>query len=137
MDRRGPPAACPVTSPQRAARTSTREVRHLQRTSTTGTCGRPLALRTEAALLSALVRCDAGRAARPARSRVRPRRAPSPAIVSLIMPAPDTVRVRDAVPADVDVITEFNACLAQESEGRTLDRAILRPGVAAVLGDRG
>ncbi len=53
------------------------------------------------------------------------------------MTTPLLVRVRDAVPADVDVIAEFNARLARESEARELDLGILKPGVAAVLSDRG
>ncbi len=44
--------------------------------------------------------------------------------------------VRMAVPADVGVITEFNQRMALESEGKTLDTAVLTAGVAAVLADR-
>src|SRR5262249_32561677 len=44
--------------------------------------------------------------------------------------------VRRATPADLDVIVEFNRRLAQESEGKTLDLTLLRPGVAAGLADR-
>ncbi len=45
------------------------------------------------------------------------------------------LHVRAATPADLDVVCEFNSLLAQESEGKTLDQDLLRPGVAAVLGD--
>jgi ribosomal protein S18 acetylase RimI-like enzyme len=43
--------------------------------------------------------------------------------------------VRDARPADLDLLTAFNAALAEETEGRRLDGARLRAGVAAVLQD--
>jgi GNAT superfamily N-acetyltransferase len=45
------------------------------------------------------------------------------------------IRVRRAVLADVQVIAEFNWLLAKESEGVLLDRAVLDPGVCAVLED--
>lgn len=43
--------------------------------------------------------------------------------------------VRLATPDDVETIVEFNASLATETEGRTLDRKILRRGVEALLAD--
>jgi ribosomal protein S18 acetylase RimI-like enzyme len=43
--------------------------------------------------------------------------------------------IRLATTADVAIIAEFNYRLAAESEGLTLDRAILARGVAACLGD--
>jgi len=43
--------------------------------------------------------------------------------------------VRQAGPADAPAIIEFNRLLAEESEGKTLDAAVLEPGVAAVLAD--
>jgi ribosomal protein S18 acetylase RimI-like enzyme len=43
--------------------------------------------------------------------------------------------IRRAAPADAPVIIEFNRLLAQESEGKTLDPAVLGPGVAAGLAD--
>ncbi len=46
---------------------------------------------------------------------------------------PWTVRV--ATPADAAVVIEFNRLLALESEGKTLDPALLAPGVAAGLAD--
>ena len=49
------------------------------------------------------------------------------------MPAPT---VREARPEDLDVIVDFNARLARESEGKLLDRTILARGVAAALDDR-
>ena len=45
------------------------------------------------------------------------------------------MRVRSATPDDLELLVEFNACLARESEGRELDRERLRAGVAAQLGD--
>src|SRR4051794_35731715 len=45
------------------------------------------------------------------------------------------MRIRPATPADLDVVCDYNARLAFESEGKTLDRTLLRPGVAAVLAD--
>lgn len=43
--------------------------------------------------------------------------------------------VRTATPADVQVIIEFNRLLALESEGKTLDGALLATGVQAALAD--
>lgn len=43
--------------------------------------------------------------------------------------------IREAGPDDLDVIVEFNARLAHESEGKLLDRATLARGVAAALRD--
>jgi ribosomal protein S18 acetylase RimI-like enzyme len=45
------------------------------------------------------------------------------------------VTVRDARPEDAPVIAEFNAALALETEGKLLDRALLEPGVRALLAD--
>jgi GNAT superfamily N-acetyltransferase len=45
------------------------------------------------------------------------------------------LRVRRATPADAAIIVEFNERLAAESEGKSLDRAILAPGVATALAD--
>ena len=49
------------------------------------------------------------------------------------------ISVRQAIPADLDTVVEFNADLARESEGKTLDLERLRKGVVAVLDrdDRG
>ena len=44
-------------------------------------------------------------------------------------------RVRDARASDHAVIVEFNARLAEESEGKRLDRAVLDRGVAAALAE--
>jgi GNAT superfamily N-acetyltransferase len=44
-------------------------------------------------------------------------------------------RVRQATTADQAVVMEFNRLLALESEGKTLDLAVLRAGVAAQLAD--
>src|SRR3954453_2470509 len=43
--------------------------------------------------------------------------------------------IRTALPTDADVVAEFNAALARESEGKTLDLDLLHPGVAALLAD--
>jgi ribosomal protein S18 acetylase RimI-like enzyme len=43
--------------------------------------------------------------------------------------------LRRAVPADAATIAEFNCLLAEESEGKVLDRAVLAAGVAAGLAD--
>lgn len=43
--------------------------------------------------------------------------------------------VRPAIKADGPVIAKFNALMAQETEQRVLDHALLRPGVEAVLSD--
>ena len=43
--------------------------------------------------------------------------------------------IRRAVPADLETVVDFNARLAEESEGLQLDRERLRAGVGAVLGD--
>jgi ribosomal protein S18 acetylase RimI-like enzyme len=45
------------------------------------------------------------------------------------------VTVEAARPDDVDVIVRMNQLLAEESEGRSLDPAVIRAGVAAVLAD--
>jgi GNAT superfamily N-acetyltransferase len=43
--------------------------------------------------------------------------------------------VRRATPADAPIVVEFNYRLAQETEAKTLDRAVLTAGVAAGLAD--
>jgi ribosomal protein S18 acetylase RimI-like enzyme len=43
--------------------------------------------------------------------------------------------VRPATPTDVDVICDFNSRLAMETENKSLDQAILKAGVTAVLSD--
>ncbi len=43
--------------------------------------------------------------------------------------------IRPATPADVPIIVEFNRCLAQESESKTLDPEVLKAGVTAALAD--
>jgi ribosomal protein S18 acetylase RimI-like enzyme len=45
--------------------------------------------------------------------------------------------LRRATPADAAVIIEFNQCMAQETEGKTLEPATISAGVAAVLADPG
>lgn len=43
--------------------------------------------------------------------------------------------IRPATPADQAVVVDFNARLAEESEGKRLDRALLEPGVRLGLSD--
>lgn len=43
--------------------------------------------------------------------------------------------IRRGAPSDAAVIAEYNQRLAQETEGRSLDAAVLARGVAAVLAD--
>jgi ribosomal protein S18 acetylase RimI-like enzyme len=54
--------------------------------------------------------------------------------------APDHLKahmqIRDGVPADAPTLVEFNARMALETEGKTLDRATLTRGVERVLRDR-
>ena len=45
--------------------------------------------------------------------------------------------VRRATVRDMDVLVEFNAAMALESEGKALDRRRLRDGVAALLNEDG
>ena len=45
------------------------------------------------------------------------------------------VTVRPATSGDVAVITEFNRRLAEETEDKALDEAVVRAGVAAALAD--
>lgn len=45
--------------------------------------------------------------------------------------------IRQATPADAPLIIEFNRRLAEESEARTLDPALVSKGVAAALADPG
>jgi GNAT superfamily N-acetyltransferase len=46
-----------------------------------------------------------------------------------------SLRIRQAESADAAVVVEFNCLLAEETEGKTLNRAEIEPGVAAVLAD--
>jgi len=45
------------------------------------------------------------------------------------------ITVRRATLADLDALVEFNMGIAMETEGRRLDPAVLRAGLARVLGD--
>lgn len=47
-----------------------------------------------------------------------------------------SVRIREATSEDRDRIVLFNFAMARETEGRKLDRGLLRRGVEAMLGDR-
>jgi GNAT superfamily N-acetyltransferase len=51
------------------------------------------------------------------------------------MPPPDSLRLRNPLPQDAPVIAEFNARLALETEGRTLDPAVLAEGVRQAIAD--
>lgn len=52
------------------------------------------------------------------------------------MSAPSTkIVVRDARESDLATIVDFNCGLAEETEGKTLDRAVLSRGVSAALRD--
>ena len=46
-----------------------------------------------------------------------------------------TIVIRDASPADGPIIAEFNSRLREETEGKSLDPAVIGPGVAAMLDD--
>src|SRR5947209_8198447 len=48
-----------------------------------------------------------------------------------------TITVRRAAVTDVEGVCAFNSLLALESEGKTLDPALLEAGVRAVLADAG
>lgn len=43
------------------------------------------------------------------------------------------MKIRPAEPSDAAIIAEFNCCLAQESEGRNLDPAVVMKGVSDLL----
>jgi ribosomal protein S18 acetylase RimI-like enzyme len=47
----------------------------------------------------------------------------------------DEARIREAQPADLDVLAGFAQAMARETEGKELHDATLRPGVAALLAD--
>ncbi len=47
------------------------------------------------------------------------------------------LRLRTAGPDDVDRLVLFNQAMARETEGRDLDRGVLRSGVEALLADEG
>lgn len=48
-----------------------------------------------------------------------------------------TWSIRQATIGDAPIVIEFNCRLAEESEGKTLDRALLAPGVEAAIADPG
>ena len=47
-----------------------------------------------------------------------------------------TCTIRDARESDAATLAEYNAAMAAETEGKTLDPAIVGPGVSALLADR-
>jgi ribosomal protein S18 acetylase RimI-like enzyme len=48
---------------------------------------------------------------------------------------PSPLDVRNATAADIDLLVQFNAAMARETEAKVLDPAVLRAGVAAVLAE--
>src|SRR5436190_19584179 len=44
-----------------------------------------------------------------------------------------SLSIRRGVPADADIVAHMNSHMALETEGKTLDRPIVAPGVRAVL----
>lgn len=48
---------------------------------------------------------------------------------------PMNLEIRDARPGDATTIAAYNSAMAEETEGRTLDPALIGPGVAALLDD--
>lgn len=46
------------------------------------------------------------------------------------------LRIREASPADGAVLADYNSRMAEETEGRALERGKIVPGVAALLADR-
>lgn len=57
--------------------------------------------------------------------------------MSLGDPGRGDTSVREAGPGDLEIIAAFNAALASETEGKALDPATLRSGVARALRDPG
>jgi GNAT superfamily N-acetyltransferase len=49
------------------------------------------------------------------------------------MPQPEALLIRDARRSDLAHLVEWNAAMAQETEGKRLDRAVLERGVTAVF----
>jgi ribosomal protein S18 acetylase RimI-like enzyme len=47
------------------------------------------------------------------------------------------VRIRPATVDDLEIVCDYNARLAWESEGKRLDESLLRPGVRSLLSDSG
>lgn len=45
------------------------------------------------------------------------------------------IQIRDSTPADQAIIVDFNSRLAEETEGKTLEQSLIRPGVTALLAD--
>jgi GNAT superfamily N-acetyltransferase len=72
---------------------------------------------------------------------MRPRRGSKQASGATATPAGAFVyrfgpmRIREATPQDLNFIASANSALAAESEGQTLDQALLGPGIQAVLDD--
>ena len=47
-----------------------------------------------------------------------------------------SITIRDATPADTEIIAEYNSCISEETEDGPLDRNFIIPGVEAVLADQ-
>jgi len=43
------------------------------------------------------------------------------------------ILIRDALPSDLDLLVKFNAALALETEGRSLDPSVLQAGIQAIF----
>lgn len=56
---------------------------------------------------------------------------------SAAMGGPQEIDIRRAGPADLEPLVAFNLAMALETEGRNLDAALVRSGVAAVLDEAG
>ena len=47
-----------------------------------------------------------------------------------------SITIRDASPADTEIIAAYNSCISEETEDGPLDRNLIIPGVEAVLADQ-
>jgi len=47
------------------------------------------------------------------------------------------ITIRDAPAGDANILADYNSRMAVETDGRSLDRRLIDPGVAAALADRG
>ena len=49
------------------------------------------------------------------------------------MDVPGEIKIRSATPGDVDTLVAFQMAMASETEGQTLDRGVLRDGIASMF----
>ncbi len=49
------------------------------------------------------------------------------------VPQHENILIRDALPSDLNLLVEFNAAMALETEGRSLDQSVLQAGVRAIF----